>query len=124
MSWKSCGMHVLPPPNSAALRLHVSTETYVRLLMWLQSECVIRRAWVFGSRLTGRRREPRKNGPPDLDVVVEIAADPDEDTLARMHLRDRVARISTDAEPIHLEFDEPGSFVTQARQQGALIFQR
>lgn len=113
-----------PPPNPQAERLRLSSEAYARLLRWLVTERSVIRAWIYGSRTTGIRREPVKVGLPDIDIVVSIAAEPVDEITERFRLRDTIALIGTETERFHLGFDQEGSQVRAWRTGGVMIFQR
>jgi predicted nucleotidyltransferase len=64
----------LPARNPAALNLCVTNAEFNAIKAWVESEPAIRRAWIFGSRYRGVRREPDV-GEPDIDLAVEILAE-------------------------------------------------
>ena len=63
----------LPPQNPNAFGLHVTDVEWAAIQHFLSSETRIKRAFIFGSRHTGRRQE--ENGPsdpPDIDIRLEL----------------------------------------------------
>ncbi|WP_287060371.1 hypothetical protein, partial [Mesorhizobium sp.] len=71
----------LPPRNTGAFDLHLTDLEFEGLLAFLRSQQRIGRAWIFGSRRSGRRRPKDVVKPADIDVTVELVDVPEADTL-------------------------------------------
>ncbi|ESZ12527.1 hypothetical protein [Mesorhizobium sp. L48C026A00] len=74
----------LPPRNTGAFDLHLTDLEFEGLLAFLKSKQRIGRAWIFGSRPSGRRRPKDVVKPADIDVAVELVDVPEADTLLAM----------------------------------------
>jgi predicted nucleotidyltransferase len=74
----------LPPRNTGAFDLHLTDLEFEGLLAFLRSQQRIGRAWIFGSRRSGRRRPKDVVKPADIDVAVELVDVPEADTLLAM----------------------------------------
>ncbi|RWN60403.1 hypothetical protein [Mesorhizobium sp.] len=74
----------LPPRNTGAFDLHLTDLEFEGLLAFLKSQQRIGRAWIFGSRPSGRRRPKDVVKPADIDVAVELVDVPEADTLLAM----------------------------------------
>ena len=61
---------MLPPRNPNALGLHLTDEEWSAVLEFLRGRARLRRAWVFGSRVSGIRRTPDQ--PLDIDLAIEL----------------------------------------------------
>lgn len=55
----------------------LSADQVAVLRAWCATEADVHRAWVFGSRVRGWRRDPSKATPPDIDVAVALLGERD-----------------------------------------------
>jgi hypothetical protein len=63
----------LPPHNPKAFGLHVTDEEWAALQLFLSNETRIKRAFISGSRYTGRRQvKSRPSNPPDINIRLEL----------------------------------------------------
>ncbi|MCT8974011.1 nucleotidyltransferase domain-containing protein [Microbaculum marinisediminis] len=62
----------LPPANRAAEGLFLTDEEWLALLKLLEMDQEILKAWIIGSRATGRRRHKSDWSPLDIDVGYEL----------------------------------------------------
>lgn len=133
----------LPAPNDRAFGLRITDQEFAAVMAFLENADFVSRAWIFGSRHNGTRRDKEGEiAPPDIDLAVELGNAPSDDdgdlSLARFHLRHRIREyfdyerpelgLTTDQgkpNTINLDFAEPGTSVLEWVEAGAtLIFQR
>ncbi|ESZ10850.1 hypothetical protein [Mesorhizobium sp. L48C026A00] len=114
----------------------MTSKQLAGLLVWLnEQQEIVERAWIFGSRFSGRRREKDTPGEPDVDLAVELRLGTDDKPdLWLFELRDRLGEFlvkngtaldlsSNEGEPnfVHLEFCLEGWKVTRYVAEGAAL---
>jgi predicted nucleotidyltransferase len=113
------------------MTLHFDTkpEWIDTLRSWAASEAMIMRVWLFGSRVTGRRRNKAQVDPtPDLDVAYEMTGAESGELLAHSifeidRWRQRLAEIPV---PVDLQLADRSDLVVwpAVLDHGRLIFER
>ncbi|RWP94113.1 hypothetical protein [Mesorhizobium sp.] len=124
----------LPPRNTGAFDLHLTDLEFEGLLAFLRSQQRIGRAWIFGSRRSGRRRPKDVVKPADIDVAVELVDVPEADTLLAMfdvfvHGHPQYGLSTTEGQAGFVQIEFPGkegptvaAFITA--DGATLIFER
>lgn len=119
----------LPPPNVRANNLHLTDDEFAGLLEFVRSERTIGKAWIFGSRRSGRPRAKDHAAPPDIDLAVDLVDVPDDDQLMAMfEIRTAAAEFFgyLRPTPVHIEFPGEGPTVAAfiAAAGATLIYER
>ena len=68
-------IRALPASNPRANGLHLTDAEWAAVLKFVGGEPAIMRAWLYGSRLNGVRRDKGELGPPDIDVAADYGVD-------------------------------------------------
>ncbi|MCF6118515.1 hypothetical protein L2449_16685 [Mesorhizobium muleiense] len=114
----------------------MTSKQLAGLLVWLDEQLeIVERAWIFGSRFSGQRREKDTSHGPDVDLAVELQISPDGKRDLWLHeLRHRLREFldkngaaldlsanEGEANFVHLEFCIEGWKVTDYVAEGAAM---
>ncbi|RWN99381.1 nucleotidyltransferase domain-containing protein [Mesorhizobium sp.] len=112
----------------------MTSKQLAGLLVWLDEQReIVERAWIFGSRFSGQRREKDTSNGPDVDLAVELRISSD-GKLWLHELRHRLREFldkngasldlssnEGEANFVHLEFCIEGWTVTSYVAEGATL---